>query len=62
MTAESDKRTADPNAVNRLLMSVVTETWSRTLRSFVILIGLALLVVAGAATTIIAGASIASRL
>lgn len=53
---------ADPNAVNRLLMSVVTETWSRTLRSLVILIGLALLIIASAATTIIARASIAGRL
>lgn len=52
----------EPSAINRLLISPVTESWSRTLRAIVVLLALAVLTVAVATGAVLVSPSIADSL
>lgn len=62
MTARARKALDEPSAINRLLISPVTESWSRTLRAIVVLLALAVLAVATASGAALLGPSIADSL
>ena len=62
MTAKARKAPEEPSAINRLLISPVTESWSRTLRVVVVLLALAVLAVAAATGAALLGPSIVDSL
>lgn len=60
--ADKPNKPDEPNAINRLLTSAVTESWSRTLRAILVLLTLAVLAFSTATGVAVVGPSIASSL
>jgi len=52
----------EPNAINRLLTSAVTESWSRTMRAILVMLTLAVLALSTATGVAVVAPSIASSL